>query len=187
MPRGKRPGSANPYQVTESTGTAEFLWWCELPDDVWPVQESYPEECATATTGTWDHFPLTVNAEPTLVQETLDAIQNVNQQLGFEMLRFDFANYRPDVVVVAGGSHWMAAAEAKRFSIEGVPHGLITTYNGLDLADRPDIIAHEFGHILGLMHDPDNRMSIMYPGPTTKAALFEPQDIFELRRIYLRE
>jgi len=161
----------------------EFLYWCEQGGE-WPVYVSKPA-CDTVSRGTWDHYPITVNASPSLLPETLVAIDSFNQQVGFTMFRYEIGNWDPDVGVIVSGMNSYALAEAKQMTIDGRHHGLVRVYNGMESDDREDIILHELGHIVGLRHDRDNKHSLMFPTSTYRVAVIERQDARALRAIYL--
>ncbi len=170
--------------VIEADYDSEVLHWCIKDEGQWPVDFEAVEGCSDSR-GVWNHYPLSVNAEESLQSETLAAIAVFNEQVGFELFRYEIANTSPDIIVIAGGPHFMALAQAGLYTIDGRMRGSVTTYNGLESQDRDDIIVHELGHLVGLRHDRDNLLSIMYPSQAFRAAALEPQDRDALRRIYL--
>lgn len=176
-PRLEWPG---PYEE-------ELLYWCVSLEGRWPVSEEPMPDCETEVSrGQWERLPITVNAEPDLVSETLEAIEYFNNQVGFGLFEFQAANALPDIVVVVAGDHWYAAAEAAQLTIGGKHHGAVLVYNGLEEDDRADIMVHELGHLVGLRHDPDSWLSIMYPSAASRVASLERIDIDALRALYLR-
>ena len=163
---------------------SEFLYWCTGPDK-WQVYGEAPTSCLTPVSrGTWDHTPITVNSDEALVQETREAVDAFNKQVGFQLFEYDYTNYEPDIVVGIGGRDTYAAARAALLTQDGRMHGLILFYNGLEDNNRSDIMFHELGHTVGLKHDHDNYMSIMYPSANSRVAWLEAQDVDALRQIY---
>lgn len=180
-PKGVRPSAPWPGDLTD-----ELLYWCK-DEGRWPVYEKVPKHCApeNVSRGEWDldRIPLSVNAETDLVSETLEAIDAMNDAVGFQLLVFSVGDTDPDISVVVAGSHSFAYAEAIRATIGGEELGLVAAYNGLESADRSDIILHELGHLMGLRHD-DDKMSIMYAGGATRVAKLERQDVEVIRSLY---
>ena len=161
----------------------EFLYWCEK-DGRWPVYVEEPEECTSVSRGEWDHLPIIVNAEASLEDETMKAIESFNSQVGFELFRFQTLNMDPDIVVVELPDLWYAAAEARHHTQDGKHKGMVVVRPDIAAMDRDDIMLHELGHMVGLMHDPDNLGSMMYPGPSIRARAVEYKDIVALRWRY---
>ena len=165
--------------------SSQFLYWCEQQGE-WPVYESRPK-CDKISRGLWDHLPITINAEPELLLETLLAVDSFNDQVNFELFKFEIGNVDPDIIVIEDGAHWFAAAVAKHATFNGKHVGTVKVYNGVELLDREDIIVHELGHMVGLRHDHGNKHSIMFPSATYRVARLERVDIAALRTIYLGE
>ena len=172
----------SPYETHDS----EFLYWCEK-EGVWPVSAEMPATCEpeNVSRGEWDHLPILVNAESSLMEETMAAIQGFNDQLGFDMFEYQPGNMDPDIAVVVMGDHFYAAAEAKQITVDGRRYGAVLVYNGVEANDRDDIMMHELGHLVGLRHDHDNKHSIMFPARGYRIARLEKQDVVALRSVYV--
>tara|TARA_R110002020_G_scaffold207256_3_gene412692 strand:+ start:30286 stop:30858 length:573 start_codon:yes stop_codon:yes gene_type:complete len=162
---------------------SEFLYWCEQ-DGVWPVYANKPD-CPVISRGKWDHLPIIVSAEDQFVTETLEAIEAFNGQVGFELFKFKYATLKADVNVIDGGRRLFLYAVAKHLTLpSGAKRGAVIMYNGLGAFDRADVVMHELGHIVGLRHDRDNPLSLMFHTDGSIAMSLERQDIFALRMMY---
>lgn len=163
--------------------SSEFLYWCEQ-DGVWPVYLNKPD-CPVISRGKWASYPIIVAAETELVLETLEAVEAFNAQVGFELFKFSLTSVEPNVAVVDGGFRPFLYAQAKHLTIDGTKYGAIYTYNDLFADDRADVIMHELGHIVGLRHDRENPLSLMYHTDGSNVMSLERKDVIALRMMYL--
>ena len=165
----------------------QFLYWCAgTADGRCPVYVESPAcaEGSSVSMGEWDHYPITVNAESQFLTATAEAIYAFNKEVGFELFQLTPLHGVPDITVLYMGDHFWAAAEAAQLTLEGKHRGAVLMYDGA--RGRADTIMHELGHLVGLRHDSDNLMSIMYPSAAmSRLASLEPQDIAALRQRYL--
>ena len=155
----------------------------------WQVHGERPDNCeGPISRGQWDRLPISVQRKRLkLASETKEAIATFNRAVGLKMFNYEGTNGSPDVAIVPGGGHPFADAAALQWSDETGRHrGLVKAFNGLERRDRPDILMHELGHLVGLRHDSDNKLSIMFPGISSRVARLEAQDISALRYLYLR-
>jgi len=174
-------------QTPSPQAESEFLYWCKT-EGRWPVFINKPTFCKdeNVSRGKWDHYPIIVNAQPDMIIETLEAIESFNAQLGFRLFAFEVSSRRPDIDVVYRGYHPYAWAEAAHYSRGGRDYAKVLAYGNLPEANRSDVILHELGHLVGLRHDAETTLSLMYPAEASRVAFVERQDILALRAIYLK-
>jgi hypothetical protein len=180
-------GFNKPLHREVPTGfSGEFLYWCKQKG-VWPVYIKRPD-CPEVSRGKWDHYPLIVTSQDEFVTETLEAIEAFNAQVGFPLFQYSYTSLKADVGVVDGGWRPFLYAVAKHLSLPGQEqYGEVRMYNELGKFDRADVVMHELGHIVGLRHDRENPLSLMFHTDGSNVMSLERQDVIALRKIYLGE
>lgn len=182
---GMKP--ADPY------GT-EVLYWC-VPegDGEWkatlgddcdnPVIPAYPMEVQVAVLSFDGYGP----DSDLLLEATADAMGAWNSWLGFTFFVPADSIWEADMYVVGMASGDRTPLGRASFWTEsGKQIAYAQIYDEPDYYHQmPEIVAHEFGHLLGLRHD-WNKWSVMYPymdGVSNLAGL-EPVDAEILRSWY---
>lgn len=166
--------------------TSELLYWC-VPegDGIWEVSEREPEGCENISRGEWKSYPVVVSAlDDSLEKETIEAITYFNARLGFDLFQYEQGNLVADIQVFTAGDHPRAAAQAVLYTYEARMRGMVLVYNGFEDRDRSDVMVHELGHLVGLKHDPEDRLSLMYPWSASRLASLTAEDIKVLRQLY---
>lgn len=102
--------------------------------------------------------------------------------MGTEAFRLVGSAPEADIVVEDGGEPWGIAGRALHTKTGGTVKFHLEIFDGY--YDRPDIIAHELGHTLGLAHDEGDKRSIMYPGMEWYLPALTPVDCDYLKRLY---
>lgn len=143
-----------------------------------------PEACENPETIEWDHSPVVVTSEPDLSGLVVASVDAWNEQLGFELFRWDRLNPDADVIVTRGGPHALYRGLAQHSkNADGSLHCSILIFD--DAVYSMDTMIHELGHAVGLEHDPKNRRSVMYPSSAGRYLPdIEPADLRVLRRRY---
>lgn len=150
-------------------------------------------DCAEPQDLTWERsrIPLIVGAPE---DGSLDsAIDLVNSQIGCEVLRHDSTvGSEADVIVdldaaILVGRDVAGGATTHSRDSEGRMHAMVEILAVGDAHMKMRVLAHEFGHVLGLAHD-DFRTSIMYPTQTyshdLQFTMFTQGDQSRLRTLY---
>lgn len=181
---GTYPRPKEPKKVPASYIT-ELLPIC-VPDK--PDMYGYGSWCDEPLPAIWDHMPLTVGSDYNSVESTINTIEIWNEALGFEAFVYvglPMQDPDPDVYVFVNdecppGLNGMAPY-FKTETKEKKALVFVCEY------ERWETLIHEFGHVLGLAHDPDNPRSVMHNyGNTRYLTAIEPLDIEILRYLYKR-
>lgn len=130
----------------------------------------YTPGCSGSSELRWDRdrIPLVVDAPPDS-DEVTEAVSIVNDQIGCEVLRLHpGAGLTADVNVAldqplevgatqepGGSARHLRGASGRMFAV-------VETTNVTNPTLKTRVLVHEFGHVLGLAHDPF-QSSIMYP------------------------
>lgn len=177
-------GQQKTLQIPNLETTSELLWWCPTPMGDWHVFVDKPS-CEDATRPQWDHFPLKVFPEPALEIEVVDAARSWKHWMRRDMFVLTANFSEADVYAVPFGKHDYAAMSAHLYSNHlGAQRGIVKVWNNVELRNRDDIMAHEFGHLLGLRHDQDDERSLMHPSSSPRVPLLEDLDRDIIRRLY---
>ncbi len=142
--------------------TAEPTGWslCYAADG---TVEDYDGNCSNPMLIEWS-LPVEVYVPPTYPDQ-LRMFQGMavwDYWLGREVFHVVEDPKLADVEVVDGGPAVFAAGRAMHTNVRGKIHFVLSMYG--PYYDRPEVIAHEFGHVLGLAHDEGNKLSVMHPG-----------------------
>jgi len=159
---------ALPYDAREAT----FFLSCWQPVGATLV----PEACHSPTAVTWDYLPLLVHSDLKNRLTVHRTIKVWNQWMGLEVFKYTERGTWADVQVIYGGEPLMPWLAVTVFwTYDHRPHAGIQVFTrGLGAADT---MAHEFGHVLGLAHDPNNNRSIMYPNAARVVPWLTPADV----------
>lgn len=147
-----------------------------LPSDVYP----YTPPCATWEYLNYGHSPITVGIDYSAVlhyQNITDAVDFWNAALGFEAMIF-ITEGTPDILITGALTDRNILGTAQPLKIAGRLHNLMTLY-GLSTLDT---VVHEFGHALGLGHDPGSDY-VMAPSGKKRIRV-HPEDLKAIRQLY---
>lgn len=151
---GRMPPS--PHRFAEPTGWSVCY---EADGNV----DNYEGNCSAPSLVQWS-LPVEVYV-PDSYPSPLRMAQGLavwDEWLGREVFRVVKSPEGADVLVTDGGPAVFAAGMATHMRVAGKVTFTLSMYQ--PYYDRPEIIAHELGHVLGLAHDDGNKRSIMYPG-----------------------
>lgn len=136
----------------------------------------------------WAALPITVVAPEVNITP---AIFTWNQALGFEaFIEVPVCAYRCAYVIFDDTIPEYAAAVTYLVfdPITGdVKVALVKIRSTLMPWEFSRILIHEFGHVIGLAHDPDNLNSLMFPAALPSSWFFEAEDIKQIKERYHRE
>lgn len=129
----------------------------------------YSAQCATPSDLRWDRnrIPLIVDAPPDS-DEVTEAVSIVNDQIGCEVLRLrPGAGLTADVNIALDqpllvGSEEPGGSTRHSRGESGRMFATVETTNVTNPTLKTRVLVHEFGHVLGLAHDPFEA-SIMFP------------------------
>ena len=145
-----------------------FMGVCETDKIYLPVGNAQNSTaCTSPQRITWEGLPIGVDMDADIADSyegsVDEAIDFWNSEL--DTTAFVRAGVALTVVHVVVGSASDDGDGATSFyrDEDGVLHALIEVRQPGDITEVYYIVAHELGHSLGLCHDPDDWLSIMYP------------------------
>ncbi len=152
-----------------STSDPTFMGVCELSaDDIRlpAANEVDSTACSKPEAITWPAMPLVVAVDGDVAA---DYSQSVSQAMDFWNGHLDFkafttvgAKANVHVVIGSAGDPGDGATSFYR-DADGDLVALVELRQPGDVTEVYYIFAHEFGHALGLCHDPDDFLSVMFP------------------------
>jgi hypothetical protein len=149
----------------------------------------------------WGRAPLAVVAvghegatvEPWQHEETRRAVQELNTQVGRDVLVVRDSSQGSDIAVVWGVPRERSSDPAetcRHFQAEGSDRAGRAEVGVYATGDQPlafRVLLHGLGHALTLAHDHDNRQSIMHPSTPDASLVEAPAWLTDTDRRLLRE
>lgn len=129
------------------------------------------------------------------VNEVRQAIDDFNDQVGFDLFEFSSTPDVEDASVIWGlpievGRNSPAGLVSHRRLSNGEIQGLVRLWETTSIRTTHQVLMHELGHLIGLAHD-DFQDSLMYPtyqdnnlGESTGSIRITDSDVALLKRLY---
>lgn len=145
-----------------------FMGVCEQGDEIYlPVGNAQNSlACEAPTKIKWPSLPIAVGVDPEVAFDYSDSVDAAidfwNSELDFTA--FTRSNLNAKVHVVIGSASDAGDGATSFYRDEaGELNALVELRQPGDTTSVMYIFDHEFGHVLGLCHDPDDFQSAMYP------------------------
>lgn len=175
-----------PGHKKETEATLWNLCYGIAGDPIYYEDRSAKTACKTPETINWGQLPILVHISPEMpVTPMLWAFDVWEGWLGTEVFRLTPNSGDGIVEVMMNGDilDFGAAAFAPHYKdSKGKLHHYVIFWDPYQ--NDAEVIAHEFGHVLGLAHDKNDKRSIMYPRIGTVMPLLRAADREALCALY---
>lgn len=152
---------ATPKVAQPALSNEPGLW--KVCYDAQGLVDNFDGECEHSREITWD-LPVRVYV-PADYPDRLRVLESLaawNDWLQADVFLATTNPVQPDVEVIVMSDNPVIAGLADHALVDGRVY--FKVYIAQKYTARVDILAHEFGHVLGLAHDPGRKRSIMHPG-----------------------